>query len=317
MIDIKKLKNSIIEQYKDITRLPEKQRNKIMSLLQTINEAENSDYRYKMLLKAGLTQEVETEKQKLDGLTQNLQQYGDNVVLKGGISNTRYIWAASEGSCAACQALDGTEYDFIEDIPEPPHPNCKCRVVAVDSSKKNNEPCDCWEFFDAIEEVIGDASSLNDEIESEILDIENMDFDEQLLENYNIQSIWNKLINIVKYLGTLSQSIGIFVSNYFALMAEQNGNYDKYYHSKANCEAAQLGLDGEKAAEALSDYKELFDATMKVLTEKAYLQEEFKQAIINHIKDGEDDQQANREGREAGRNDPNGDCGEILKHRLP
>ena len=83
------------------------------------------------------------------------------TVLKGGISYTKedetYIWHSTSSACEACQALNGATFNDINEIPDKPHPNCRCWV----ENKKENEN---EEEKDALEEIKSDIYSLKDEI---------------------------------------------------------------------------------------------------------------------------------------------------------
>lgn len=50
--------------------------------------------------------------------------------LYGYVSNTNveYEWKSEPGACEICQGMDGTIYDSANDIPDRPHPNCKCWI---------------------------------------------------------------------------------------------------------------------------------------------------------------------------------------------
>lgn len=50
-----------------------------------------------------------------------------------------YIWVASEGSCEACQDLNGQTFESEDDIPEIPHPNCNCTVERIIEDKNQND----------------------------------------------------------------------------------------------------------------------------------------------------------------------------------
>ena len=54
----------------------------------------------------------------------------ENVILKGGVSYNRYVWRSEHGenTCEYCSSLDGKEYESYDQIPDQPHPNCKCYV---------------------------------------------------------------------------------------------------------------------------------------------------------------------------------------------
>ena len=88
--------------------------------------------------------------------------------------NIEYEWKTEPGACEVCQRLDGTIYDSTNDIPDRPHPNCKCYIEILE--KESDEP-----IFDPIEahrekikdrkrkelelaKLMGDAKSLEQEI---------------------------------------------------------------------------------------------------------------------------------------------------------
>ena len=64
---------------------------------------------------------------------------------------------------------------------------------------------------------------------------------------------------------------------------------DKYFHSKANCEASQLGDFGEITAKGISDLRE-FTVSFRNIIEK-------KMTIEDSLKDIKEDQDANKYGR--------------------
>ncbi len=93
-----------------------------------LGQLEHSMYRYNELTKAGLTEDAAKEGWNFI----NISQSPDGaIMLKGGISNTRYVWHTEDGACEACQALDGREFETLDEVPERPHPNCKCQVLPV------------------------------------------------------------------------------------------------------------------------------------------------------------------------------------------
>lgn len=82
-------------------------------------------YRYKALKENEYEKEAEEEKSNIE-----------NVVLKGGISYNKYVWHSENGenTCDECSALDGKEFEFYDEVPERPHPNCRCTVVVIEDS---------------------------------------------------------------------------------------------------------------------------------------------------------------------------------------
>lgn len=87
------------------------------------------------------------------------------TTLKGGISNNVYVWHASDNACEKCQSLDGKEFDNIDDIPDRPHPNCKCYIETV-----IDDECGCHEkiqsIIDEVDKMEGDILSDIDEMET-------------------------------------------------------------------------------------------------------------------------------------------------------
>jgi hypothetical protein len=88
-----------------------------------------------------------------------------------------------------------------------------------------------------------------------------------------------------------------FVSNYNAMRDANTIGADKYFHAKANCQAAQRGSAGEGTAEVISDVRELVDQKVKGDPESA----------------SHDDQEANRAGRAAGAAAPTGACSSMVE----
>lgn len=114
----------------------------------------------------------------------------------------------------------------------------------------------------------------------------------------------------------LKGGVRIFISNYVELLYHayhlKEFEMDKYYHSKANCEATQeMGILAEKYAEFLSNQKENFDQWHNMYARS------HKVTIEEAIADSERDQVANRLGRERGRKYPYCDCSILMHDLLP
>ena len=102
--------------------------------------------------------------------------------------------------------------------------------------------------------------------------------------------------------GQAAGAVGDFVSNYREMRDANTIGADKYFHCRANCQAAQRGPAGEATAGVVSDAREFVDAKLKGDPDSA----------------SKADQAANRAGRAGGRADPNGACVEIcLIYRPP
>lgn len=247
-----------------------------------LSEIEHSLYRYNTFITGNLTKEADCEAQRLSGMVKNLND--ENIVLEGGITNSKYIWHTEPNACKTCQELDGTVYYTKEDIPEKPHPNCKCSVEEVPMDK---ETCDCLEALDTmiidLENTVSNAEILtykleqeNEDIEQDISKVEKMiaeaysdlhflegeygkhlpdcenNIDNQYGEIYatkaELQTLLNDLLGLLNPVATILNVVRVFVTNYLELLHEayvlKQTGMDKYRHSKANCEAAQYGILG-------------------------------------------------------------------------
>ena len=227
-----------------------------------------------------------------------------NLVLNGGVSNVKYIWHVdSDKACDACQSLDGTEYIYECDIPDRPHPNCRCYIEIVKNIENNQnqdqEPCDCWEqiqsIMDEADELEGEANSLIDEMFFIQDEVENYLY---ILENYisqidnlknelqeidpcgencvaitgyavnikNDEELYNIIFELIKNNDSARETLEIFDKNKQEMESIKD-SYDKYYHAKANCEAAELGKIQTLFAILLSIAKEIKDYAKKVFIE--------------------------------------------------
>lgn len=101
-----------------------KDKNKILKQYTNLQNLGKSLYRYKALKE----NHFDTDGEKKDI---------ENTVLKGGISYYKYVWRSENGdhTCDVCKSLDGKVFDFYDELPERPHPNCKCTVEILDEDE--------------------------------------------------------------------------------------------------------------------------------------------------------------------------------------
>lgn len=130
------------------------------------------------------------------------------------------------------------------------------------------------------------------------------------------QTLLHDILGILNPIGAFLNTLRIFISNYVELLYHayhlKEFEMDKYFHSKANCEATQeMGILGEKYAEFLSNQKENFDQWNNMYAKS------HKVTIEEAIADSERDQVANRLGRERGRKYPYCDCSILMHDLLP
>ncbi len=264
-------------------------------------DIEHSIYKYNNFLNNNMLNYAEKEIKNLMNL------YDENTAtIKGGRRNIKYIWRTESNDCEKCRELNGTEYNNKENIPEKPHPNCKCQIEEV---KDNDELCNCYKFFDNIDDVLHEAKYLQNKVYNEKEDI-NRVVDKYLNSNSNsIQKLINDIISLENPLSILYQTISIFLVNYYKMRDADTHGADKYFHAKANCEAAQRGIVGEMIAKAISDLREFVDIYKNIHIKKYTIEES--------IKDIQEDLEANQEGRDLGRKYPTENSYELLKHRIP
>lgn len=60
-------------------------------------------------------------------------------ILKGYITNDRFVWKANKGACKKCTSMDNEMFVNKNDIPQKPHPNCKCRINKVHYVDRKND----------------------------------------------------------------------------------------------------------------------------------------------------------------------------------
>lgn len=254
-----------------------------------LSDIEHSLYRYNNFMKNGMQNYAEKEAKNLMNLSNE-----NSTVLQGGISNIKYIWHTEPNACKKCQELDGIEYNSKEDIPEKPHPNCKCYIEEV----KDDEVCDCSDeaqnqFISMFEKVSILQMNLHEMI-NELIE-ENKS---NIGQSYNnlCESIINEALN-------WDNALGDFARNYNDMLEADWKYSDKYFHAKANCQATQRGGVGEIIAQAISFLREIEEGVRKVIFNGNNLTEQ--------IKDAKQDMDANEYGRQQGKTYPNESC-EIL-----
>ncbi len=213
-----------------------------------------------------------------------------SMVLKGKISYTEgeieYVWHSSDGACEKCQALNGLSFKNIDEIPDLPHPNCKCWVEDRNANNDKNkgstklkdkeESCNCW---DEIEEILNNIDKLDGDLKSDIEEMQEIEADiknefshiEALINkilslnsNYNFKSMkYLKITGNIAIIGTLiTKGLNAYktFNDYKKNMEQKIGNHsDKYWHTKANCDTSKRGTIDAIYALLLSFAKEIFD----------------------------------------------------------
>lgn len=124
-----------------------------------------------------------------------------------------------------------------------------------------------------------------------------------------LQGLWNDYKGIQDPTTAIMYALGAFISNYKNMKDANTIGADKYFHAKANYEAAQQGIVGSTVAKIISDLRELTDSYRNI-HEKGYTPEFSKQ-------DSKEDQNANIEGRNLGFKYSTKPASLMLKHLIP
>lgn len=101
-----------------------KDKNKILKGYMDLQNLGKSLERYGRLKENNYLSDAQEERREIE-----------DIVLKGGISYYKYFWEAenSENTCDKCKELDGQVFEFEDEVPERPHPNCKCKVKVIEA----------------------------------------------------------------------------------------------------------------------------------------------------------------------------------------
>lgn len=302
------LRNYIKNQYEYDTELPIVSHNIVNELLSDIDTLDLKIKDYVLSVAYELPSDIKvdlTDISKLSNKFLNKYSFENTPVLRGGISNTAYIWRTNKGACKKCQEFDGLIFDEKNDIPKQPHPNCKCSVEELNNNDNSIDRCNCLDdLFKQIDTIIKSAENLLIESQEYI-----KYFTDALHHNAKTNLAKTILDNCVDALKQISGTISDFIKNYNDMRDANTIGADKYFHSKANCDGSKRGELGEVVAKAISDLREFTDLFKNVLVKGM--------TIAESIRDSKEDQEANRYGREQGRKYPNQSSSESVEVYRP
>ena len=129
---------------------------------------------------------------------------------------------------------------------------------------------------------------------------------EEELENKIIDSGLGDKLDKLKQQYRAVKSFG---QNYHDLREANTKYADKYFHSKANCQAAQYGLIGAETARKLSNLREIVDLPKNIFIKKL--------TPAETTADYFGDQAANIYGRTQGLKNPNASCKILVNKYRP
>jgi hypothetical protein len=207
----------------------------------------------------------------------------------------QFKWLTSgSDSCFSCTRWNNKVFSKIADVPDlPVHPHCRCRLQVIYSPQEQ-------EFV-----KIGDElNRLKEQSRQDSYDLSGL-----ILIPLLFERLLDAAKNLLSEVEQSIQTLNIFWDNYWSMREANFIGADKYFHSKANAEAAQLGKTGEEIAKFISDAREFVDYYTNLHLKKLSLQAT--------IEDARKDQQANLFGREQGRNNPNLDARDLVRPLRP
>ena len=304
MKNLLSLRDFIKEEYNYDRELPTLSHNFVSNILSDIDTLDLAIKEYILSVGYELPKDEEKDLKNIAKLSANFTNkysYENTPVLKGRITNSRYIWHTNPNACQRCQDLDNTVYNKESDVPDKPHPNCKCSVEEIETKE---DRCDCLDdLLEQLGKISYEAENLLKKINEAIEDFSN-------LANKIPDSLPKTMLeNCIDALQQIFGTVLDFCRNYNDMKSADVKYADKYFHSKANCDGAKRGELGEEVAKAICDLREFFDLFKNVLIRGMTVKES--------LEDSKTDQEANRYGREQGRKHPNQDSRESVKIYRP
>ena len=291
--NISAIQNNLIKNHSNPV-FNSKDKNKLMNMYNTLKDLGKSLYKFNSYKMNNMPAEAESEQENVS-----------DMVLKSGISNVKYIWHSENGenTCEKCKSLDGTVYDFEDEVPERPHPNCKCTVEIVEN-KKDNEQCNCQNLIKQLDELIDQANQLRQIIairSSNILEI--LSYNAWLAVDQTGHWLLEQYSKCDNILGDLTRSFVESRENIYE-------NSDKYYHMKGYCKVPQResGIV-DIIAQSVGLVREIGQGIIDMIIKETTWQEA--------IKDAREDHRANQTGTIIGRNYPDLDCDSVIQMLWP
>ena len=198
--NLSKLQDNLLKNYSNPV-FTKNDREKILKRYIDLQAIGQSIYKYDILKKHNNIQNAQDEKENIE-----------RKVLKGGVSYNKYVWHSENGehTCDICAGLDGQEFDFYEEVPERPHPNCRCTVEIVENDNENSssepnedeESCDCW---DKIDDLVAETDSWQEKFEPLISELDNIDEETHNLLNEIQIRLKNAKVNYMEKVQMLSE----------------------------------------------------------------------------------------------------------------
>ena len=92
-----------------------KARTFLLNKITQLQEFGKTVYKYKEFINHGMIEEFKNEFENINSLIAN-----------GALDEITYQWQTEPNACKTCRDLNGKEFYNAKDVPNKPHPNCKC-----------------------------------------------------------------------------------------------------------------------------------------------------------------------------------------------
>lgn len=264
-----------------------------------LTDIEQSLYRYNSFVKYGMRNEAVKEARKLSEMVNN--SGNKDTILHGEIKNLKYIWHTEPDACEECRKLDGTVYYIKEDIPEKPHPNCKCSIEEVSVNEDN---CDCSKLIQQIDDLLTDINKLR-----QVISISSTNLKDILSYDLSIK-IENVGQALLENFARFDTSLGDLANSFVESRNNIYENSDKYYHMNGYCKVGQRkSRISSQIALGVGKFRELYQGVMSVITQE--------KSLADAIKEYNEDTNANNQGYELGKHIPNLECDIIIDRVFP
>ena len=90
-------------------------KNEILKMNMTLNELEKSLYKYDKYRQINNSEKIQEEKENIS-------------IAIDKINEPKFVWNSNDDACDKCRTLNGKEFNTKDEIPQAPHPNCKCYI---------------------------------------------------------------------------------------------------------------------------------------------------------------------------------------------
>lgn len=254
MKELFSLRDFIKEEYNYDRELPTLSHNFVSDILSDIDTLDLAIKNYILSIGYELPKHEAKDLNNIANLSSNYTNkysYENTPVLEGRITNSRYIWHTNPNACQKCQDLDNTVYSNKSDVPDKPHPNCKCDVEEIE---KKEDRCDCLDdLFEQIDNLVSSAENLLKEVNDYIKYFSD-------LINYKVRNSIAKTIldNCVDALNQIVGTISDFIKDYSNIK-------DKFYHSKEKCNNLKRTELNRILQKAIREYEKIIELLKNIL----------------------------------------------------